>query len=963
MLKHIQHLILAMCLFASFAATAQNNLVVINTDSLSKRVVKKASGFSVVKNLGVIEEIPLVLKKKYRTVPNKLRRNKYKNTNALPKNSDPLLKNKRVNKSNGQLNMINSWAGMNEAMQQVMPPDPSGAIGRNHYIQMVNTAMQIFDKEGNSLWGPTSLSSVFPGSDDDGDPIVLYDRYADRWFISQFQKNNTILIGISQTSDPLANWYYYTFQLDDFPDYPKFSVWNDGYYMTANMLIQNAVSFERDKMIAGDPNARMVALTIPNLEENGFFSALPANACGVKMPEGPISLFYFQDDGWANGNDRINIWEMNVDWAFPMSSSIVLKQEIPVAPFNTDFDPNWNDLPQPNTSQKIDAVPGAFMFMANQRSFTNYDAITLCHTVDVDLSVNMNSAIRWYELRKAGSNWSLEQQGTFAPDDENRFMGSIGMDRQGNIGIAYSLTSNNTFPSLKFTGRRATDDTGTMSFDETSAFEGTGSQTNSTRFGDYAQLTIDPVDDLTFWYTGEFIGNNGWETGIFSFKIGENFATDIGIDDVRITEDTLNPNIQTITFTARNLGTDTIYNFFAAYAINPSNTSTQGFSGTLAPNDTASFTFAEKASISIPGEYTVAVNLIIDGDEDEENNTLTVNYLSKYDHDIALLQITNPLSGQSLGNESVNVKVINTGTQQLDTIPLAFMINGAIVRDTFITSLPTNTEALFEFTETYDFSTIQSHTIKIFAELVKDENPTNDTILKTIEHFNCNPTSDCFFGDNIIYFQIGSKVHNSTCEFEGYGNFTDEIFEVGVGATEKIIIEVEETSHQLSVWIDFNNNLVFEINERILTNYFYSNRGEIQLTIPNNATVGQHLMRVRSRWEGPSDAPCTAYDYGETHDYTVNVIDPNNMYEIEGQNKYNVYVANGTAFVTSNLTSNFETSVELLNGLGQVIATEIVPPSQNINTTINVRNLAKGVYYIKINENNNTQVVPVLVTK
>lgn len=536
-----------------------------NKPSGPTTVVKGVSDFGVINSLKDIQVKSVKFRKKLHEVPNKFRRFPYANADAYPRKEDPVLQ-KTIFKSPA-ISPLESWGGISSNTQGATPPDPSGASSKTHFIQMVNTAMQIYDKSGNSLWGPTSLSSVFPGSANDGDPIVMYDKYADRWFISQFQTSgNKILIAISQTADPLGAWYYYTFSFSSFPDYPKYSIWNNGYYMTANMLEQNAVCFEREKMLAGDPTAKMVALTVPDVSMKSFFSASPAHADGdVLPPEGtPAYLFYFQDDAWEGGVDHIKVWEMQVDWNDVNASAISLKQELPVAAFNTDFDQNWNDLPQPGTAKKLDAIPGAFMYMGQFKNFSKHNSMLLSHTVDVDLTSVKRAGVRWYELRQSAnsSEWVVFQQGTFAPADaDSRWLGCVAMDRQGNIGMGYSKTGPATFPSLYFTGRKKDDPLGIFTINESIAFEGTGAQEGSNRFGDYAHITVDPSDGLTFWYTGEYIGSTGWKTGVFSFRVGEEYAKDLTIQRL------INPVDGDLTATEklkvviRNVGTVDAVNF------------------------------------------------------------------------------------------------------------------------------------------------------------------------------------------------------------------------------------------------------------------------------------------------------------------------------------------------------------------------------------------------------------------
>ena len=406
------------------------------------------------------------------------------------------------------------------------PPDPSGAIGPNHYIQAVNTTWKIFNSEGGSETFPVSLSSLWEGSANDGDPIVMYDQFYDRWFISQFQTaSNSILIAISKTSDPEEEYFAYEFQLSGFPDYPKFSIWGDAYYMSANSGGHDAVAFEREKMIAGDETASMIALNAPSVPTGNFYSMLPADADGALPPSGtPNYMFHPGDQSWfGNSFDQIRIYEMSIDWDNPNNSGIQLAQQLEVENFNADFTNSWNDIDQPGTNQRLDAVAGIFTYRAQYRRWIGYNTVVLTQTVDVD---GFNTAgIRWYELRQNDTggtvgDWYVYQSGTYSPDDTNRWLASASMDDHGNIAMAYSISGSDMSPSLACTGRLRWDPLGELTIDETIFAEGSGAQEGGNRFGDYSQMTLAP-DGETFWYTGEYIVSDSRRTRIVSFTIND----------------------------------------------------------------------------------------------------------------------------------------------------------------------------------------------------------------------------------------------------------------------------------------------------------------------------------------------------------------------------------------------------------------------------------------------------------
>lgn len=923
------------------------------------RAVKSASGYGEIESLKSITEKPRPRFRKYKKIPNKIRRFEYTNLDNLPVKRDAA-RQKRKGRS-PSLSTIQAWNGISELSQGVMPPDPSGAVGKSHYVQMVNTAMQVFDKTGNSLWGPTALGSVFPGSKDDGDPIVLYDKFADRWFISQFQiENNKVLIAISQTPDPLGAWYYYTFSFDEFPDYPKFSIWGNGYYMTLNTTTQNAVCFERDKMLKGDGSAKMIALTFPDAQNNGFFSALPAHADGNSLPNNPINLFYFQDDGWAVGVDRIKIWEMNVDWTETSNSSILLKQEIPVTAFNSEFDVNWEDLTQPNTNQKIDAIPGAFMYMAQYQTFQNYNSIVLNHTVDVDLTASKNAGIRWYELREENNSWSLYQEGTYSPDDQSRWLGSLAMDRQGNIGLAYSITSKTTFPSLKFTGRKKDDILGEMTINESGAFSGDASQTSSTRFGDYAQMTLDPSDGLTFWYTGEYVSSNGWETGVFSFKIGSEYDHDISVQEVTSPLSGDLTSAEVIKVLIKNNGNNTASNFPISYQVQ-AGLITETFSGSILSGDTAYFTFNEIVDLSVAGFHDVSIVSSLSVDEDRLNDTLKTTVYSSYSNDVGVSLITSPTSQIGLGFEDVTVNVKNYGNNSVSEIPLKYSLNGNEVTDTLKSTILAGEHVRFKFFKKLNLSIVGTYVLSVYSDYDGDLNSLNDTSKITLKNLSCNPTADCDFGDRILNITMNGLSNSSECSSNGYGDFTHLSTYFKPEEPHTISVSINESDHQLSAWIDFNDNLIFEESEFIIKDSKISYEESFIVTLPENTPVGSHILRFRTHWLESSADPCIEFDYGETEDYVADIVLPTSVDAVQFPFSIKLKVLNDNLIVKTDKPLLNAAVLELFNSLGQSLKSTSLDPNAILSEVFSLSNLAKGIYYLKVSDDAQQEVQQFMV--
>jgi hypothetical protein len=405
----------------------------------------------------------------------------------------------------------------------VYPPDTDGDIGLNNYIQMINLSFAVYDKSGNKIYGPVANSTLwsgFPGpwtGTNDGDPIILYDELADRWLASQFALPNYPsgpfyeLVAVSQTSDPLGSWSRYAFEFDYMPDYPKLAVWADGYYGTFHMFNNGnykgmgVAVFERDKMLIGDPGAQMVYWG----EYPTRYGYLPSDIDGSELPAG--SPNYIAGMNFF-GNHSMEIWNVTVDWLNTNNSTFTLSDVLTPATFND----NINGIPQPGTSQKLDEFTSRLMFRLPFRSFSGYNVMLANHTINV----SGKAAIRWYELRDEGSGWYIYQQGTYAPDNNFRWMGSLAMGSNGTIALGYSVSSSTVYPSVRYTGRSADAPLGEMNMSEIEIVAGLSSQSGIDRWGDYSCMTVDPSNDTTFWFTNEYMKSNGWGTRICSFDFG-----------------------------------------------------------------------------------------------------------------------------------------------------------------------------------------------------------------------------------------------------------------------------------------------------------------------------------------------------------------------------------------------------------------------------------------------------------
>ncbi len=440
---------------------------------------------------------------------------------------------------------------------QWAPPDTVGAVGATQYLQIVNSGLAVFDKATkNVVYGPVPTNTPWVGfggaceADNDGDAVVVYDKAADRWIISQFAVSSTPYfqcVAVSQTSDATGAYNRYAFSYGSvFPDYPKMGVWPDGYYETFNMFNGNA--FVGSKLCAYDRTAMLSggAATQQCFQlASSFGGVLPSDLDGSTPPPAgaPNYMLNF-------GSNSLNLWKFHVDWGNTANTTLTGPGSISVAAFTPGCSNTSSGvcIPQSGTRQPLDSLADRLMFRAAYRNFGDHESLVVNHSVQVGTaSKNPYTGVRWYELRSPGATPVVFQQSTFSPDTSYRWMGSVAMDGQGNMALGYSVSSSTMFPAIRYTGRLVGDPVSTMQA-ETSIIEGGGSQYAQKaldRWGDYSAMTIDPVDDCTFWYTSEYLKTTGtfnWSTRIASFKFDS-----CGADRQN----------QTITFTSSAPGTAT----------------------------------------------------------------------------------------------------------------------------------------------------------------------------------------------------------------------------------------------------------------------------------------------------------------------------------------------------------------------------------------------------------------------
>jgi hypothetical protein len=407
------------------------------------------------------------------------------------------------------------------------PSDSNMAVGPNHIVEIVNSEWAVYDKTGHIAAGfPKSLGSIWASmggacAGNQGDPIVQYDRLADRWFLSQIGSESapySLCQAVSKTNDPTGAYSLYEYSFgNNFPDYPHYSVWptasNPAYLQMAHLFLnlQNfvgtaACAYDRTAMLAGKPNPVQVCFTIQN--DGGF---QPSDLDGSTAPPDGSPGYFITFE-----TTSLHQFQLTPNFANPSASTFIGPINIPVSSFSLPCGGTGGTcVPQKGTGQQLDTLGDRMMYRLAYRNFGDHEALVVNHSVTSVSSV----APRWYEIRTPNNTPTIFQQGTYAPDSAFRWMGSMAMDKAGDMLLSYSVSSSSIDPGLAYTGRVPTDAAGTMESENT-LLTGTHFQTGHSRWGDYSAARIDPSDDCTFWFVNQYLKANGdfvWGTHIGSF--------------------------------------------------------------------------------------------------------------------------------------------------------------------------------------------------------------------------------------------------------------------------------------------------------------------------------------------------------------------------------------------------------------------------------------------------------------
>jgi hypothetical protein len=409
------------------------------------------------------------------------------------------------------------------------PPDTHGAVGSTQYVQIVNgSSFAVYNKATGALvLGPVATNSLWAGfggkcqTANDGDPIVNFDAAAQRWVITQFAVTPSAApffecVAVSQTADATGGYFRYAFQYNDFPDYPKFAVHPDAYYFTFNVFNAaltafvgaRACAYDRARMLQG-LSATQQCFTLPANGDAGLLPSDPDGSSSV-APGSPNYLLALRS------STSLGLYKFKANFANPALTTFTGPTVIPVAAYTELCSATGTCVRQPSPGGQLDGLGDRLMSRLSYRRYADgRESLVANHSI--------STGLRWYEIRNPGAaNPVIFQQGTFAPTGTTRWMGAMAQDKNGNFLVGYSASSNRIRPSLRVAARAPTDPAGTLGVENT-IIVGTGVQTGGlSRWGDYSSMTVDPVDNCTFWFTSEYLKANGsfnWNTRIASVRL------------------------------------------------------------------------------------------------------------------------------------------------------------------------------------------------------------------------------------------------------------------------------------------------------------------------------------------------------------------------------------------------------------------------------------------------------------
>jgi hypothetical protein len=599
---------------------------------------------------------------------------------------DPVLQNEINRKMGNKIEILANVQGRGQGP----PTDPTGDVDSRYYVQAVNvTEVGVYNLDGtldisfsmNTIWNQSGINA-----NSVGDPIVLYDEIADRWFLTEFTDPANILVAVSQTNDPAGAYFAYNFSTPNFPDYPKYAITPEHLVMTSNEAgPTNLHQYFLDKsaLIAGEAevNFQRIEIDGTNGSEQGFYVSTPVDWNGTNMPfdSRPIAL-RLNDSSWAGGpdEDQIELYRFDIDYD-DVNNTQVEQISIVTAPYDafpcSESGFGFQCIPQLNGGG-LDGVPEVIMNLPHQRNFGTHESIVLSFITDATDGDN-RAGVRWVELRRtADTDWDLYQEGTFAPDDGlERFMSSVAIDEMGNICLGYNVSSSDTFAGIRATGRQNSDPLGMMTYDELIIQEGQSTINSGGRFGDYSQMSVAPGGKSEFWFTAEYAGPNGTISNITGMTLQRD-SFDLALSRF------ISPNTNTSSLTAtenvtievRNSGINPIPAYDIALEFEGALVDMISVTDTIESSEAVEHTFVTNLDLSQVSDYNLRAYVTSPLDENPLNDTLrtTIANLPNLEANLTATLGMRGCEQQVTGT----INITNLGTDIITSAVIGVTVNG-----------------------------------------------------------------------------------------------------------------------------------------------------------------------------------------------------------------------------------------------------------------------------------------------
>ena len=872
------------------------------------------------------------------------------------------------------------------AASSSQPTDPSIAVGPNHVVAVTNTAFRIFDKDGNPL---TALVAPNPTIFPNGgccDLTASYDNAADRFVLSFL--GGGVQIAVSNGPDPVNDgWTSYAYGVVS--DYQKLSVWSDGYYMTENTGAgQKLHVFDRTAMLNGDATAAIQSFVLPGLVTSGFHSPQVLNISDDTIPSaGNATVIYMQDDAWGGvANDHVKLWDVNVDFVTPANSLVSAAVELGnaegVSPFISVFDGGgFSNLTQPGGGVAIDALQATIMNQAQFRKFPTYNSALFNFVVDVDGSAVEQAGIRWYELRQTGDGqpWTVYQEGTYTGiDNRHAWHASLIMDGQGNIGMGYSTMSsaNSADPNVRvssmYTGQLVSSSgTGTMDVAEETIMIG-DANIPGLRYGDYSKIDIDPDGDKKFWFVNELM-QSGRKNIAGVFQLAPNLANDVGVISVDTPVTGALSNAETVTVTVFNFGENDASGFDVTYQVDGGATITEAFAGTLASATSAQHTFTTTADLSTEGQtYVINSCTVYGADEDNGNDCTSSSITHVAADDIGVTAITAPVSGEGLGMETVTVTIENFGTSDQTGFDVNYIIDGGTpVTETVGANVPAGGTISYPFTTLADLSAVATYAFTSSTLLAGDADTSNDTASTSVTNLSCQTQTE----------SPGTAVGpNAGTTTESIITFTDDF----------AINDVNVTVDIAHTWVgDLTITLIAPdgtTEVELMADGTCGNCDDMTVTFDDAAAdpIGGAAAPISGTFQ-PSGSLATLDGLMSAGDWTLRILDGANgdggtfnSWDLQLCSDGNlsvdevlvnegfevIYEENNQFFVNLQTTTiNERLNLNVTNTLGQNLMWRTLEneTGNGYQYRIDMSHVAAGVYFVKIGNNNKSNVKRIIV--